>query len=61
MKKTRKKKIFLALKITAALLVVLMVLAIVFRDSLLQEAIAHISKKMAREYNSQFSVKTCRV
>ncbi|MFN8273651.1 MAG: transglycosylase domain-containing protein [Flavobacteriaceae bacterium] len=57
MKKTRKKKIFLALKITAALLVVLMVLAIVFRDSLLQEAIAHISKKMAREYDSQFSVK----
>lgn len=57
MKKTRKKKIFLALKISAALLVVLMILAIVFRDSILQEAIAHISKKMDREYDSKFSVK----
>lgn len=57
MNRARKKKIFLALKITAALLVVLMALAIVFRDALLQEAIAHISKKMDREYNSKFSVK----
>ena len=57
MNRARKKKIFLALKITAALLVVLMVLAIVFRDALLQQAIAHISKKMDREYDSKFSIK----
>ncbi len=57
MNQIRKKKIFLALKITAALLVVLMVLAVIFRDALLQEAITHISKKMDREYSSKFSVK----
>lgn len=55
--KNRKKKIFLAVKIASVLLVVLAVLAVVFRDGLLQQAVAHIAKKMDREYDSKFTVK----
>ncbi|MES2575491.1 MAG: biosynthetic peptidoglycan transglycosylase [Bacteroidota bacterium] len=55
--RTRKQKIFLAIKITIALLLIMVVALFVFRDALLQQAIVKVSNKMEEDYNSNFSVK----
>jgi len=55
--RTRKQKIFLAGKIIAAIFVLLILLFFVFRNTILEKAIAKVSDKMNREYNSDFSVK----
>ena len=55
--KTRKQKIFLALKITVATLLILLLAVFVFRETLLQQAITKVSHKMEQDYNSNFSVK----
>ncbi|MCC9072573.1 transglycosylase domain-containing protein [Flavobacterium sp. F-65] len=56
--KTKKQKIVLALKIVVMLFIVVLVGAYFFRDALLHKAIAKVSDKMNKEYNSTFSVKT---
>jgi len=53
-----KQKIYKALKILGVLLVLLCVGLYFFRDSLLKQAIAKVTHKMAVEYNSNFSVKS---
>ena len=55
--KTTKQKIVLALKITFVVLVLAVGLLFVFRNSLLQKAIAKIQTKLDTEYQCQFSVK----
>ena len=47
----------LALKITVATLLILIVAVFFFRDTLLQQAITKVSHKMEQDYNSRFSVK----
>lgn len=54
---SQKKKIKLTLKIIAVVFVLLLSLFFVFRNSLLQEAIAKVTIKLDKEYNSTFSVK----
>lgn len=56
--KTKKQKIVLALKIVVVLFIVVLVGAYFFRDALLHKAIAKVSDKMNKDYNSTFSVKT---
>jgi len=55
--KTRKQKIILATKIIAATFLLLIVAFFIFRNELLKQTIAKVSLKMAREYNSSFTVK----
>lgn len=55
--RTRKQKIILAAKITATTTLVVLVGIFVFRDLLLQQAIAKVSLKMERDYDSTFSIK----
>lgn len=55
--RTTKQKIVLALKITLVVLVLAVGLLFVFRNSLLQKAIAKIQTKLDIEYQCQFAVK----
>jgi cell division septal protein FtsQ len=55
--KTRKQKIFLALKILAVVLVAIVIALFAFREALLKQTIAKVSFEMASEYNSDFSIK----
>jgi len=55
--RTRKQKIILTAKITAITAIVVLVGVFVFRDLLLQQAIAKVSLKMEQEYDSTFSIK----
>lgn len=52
-----KQKIFTALKVLAVLVVLLAIGLYFFRNSLLNQAIAKVTHKMAVSYNSDFSVK----
>ena len=54
---TRKQKIFLFAKIFLSIFALLIVCFFIFRDSLLQQAIAKASNKIDKEYNCAFSVK----
>ena len=54
---TRKQKIFLFTKIFLSIFALLIVCFFIFRDSLLQQAIAKASMKIDKEYNCTFSVK----
>jgi hypothetical protein len=58
--RTRKQKIFLTIKIVGTVLALLVILFFIFRNTILETAIARISGKMDREYNSTFSVKEAR-
>jgi hypothetical protein len=55
--RTRKQKIILTAKITAVTAIVILIGGFVFRDLLLQQAIAKVSLKMERDYESTFSIK----
>jgi transglycosylase-like protein len=55
--RTRKQKIYLALKIVVAFILVVIASFFIFRNMLLEKAIERVSGKMAREYNSDFAVK----
>ena len=55
--RTRKQKIILAAKIIAATFLVMIIALFVFRNALLKQAIAKVSFKMERDYNSSFSIK----
>ena len=52
-----KQKIFKALKILAVIVVLLCIGLYFFRNSLLKQAIAKVTHKMAVDYNSDFSIK----
>lgn len=56
-KRSFKKIAFLLLKIIAVLIVVGIVCFFAFRNMLLQKAVAKVSAKMERDYNSRFTVK----
>jgi len=53
-----KQKIYKALKILGIVLVLILVALYYFRDSLLKQAIAKVTHKMAVQYNSNFSVES---
>ena len=55
--RARKQKIIVAIKIITASLLAIIIALFVFRDTLLQQAIARVSNKMERDYNSNFSIK----
>lgn len=55
--RTRKQKIILAAKIFSVVFVLGLVAVFVFRDALLQKAIARVTTKMDRDYNSTLSIK----
>jgi hypothetical protein len=55
--KTKKGKIMIAVKIIAALFVVLFCLFYLFRDSLLQQSIAQVSTKIEQKYNCNLTIK----
>ncbi|MBF2707139.1 transglycosylase domain-containing protein [Flavobacterium soyangense] len=55
--RTRKQKIILAAKIIATIFLVIIIALFAFRNALLKQAIAKISFKMERDYNSVFSIK----
>ncbi len=55
--RTRKQKIILGIKITAALFSLLIILVFIFRDALLHQAIDVITKKLDQDYDSTFSVR----
>ncbi|MCI4442893.1 MAG: transglycosylase domain-containing protein [Lentimicrobium sp.] len=55
--RTRKQKIILAAKIIAATFLVMIIALFVFRNALLKQAIAKVSFKIERDYNSSFSIK----
>lgn len=55
--RTRKQKLILLAKIVGFAFVLALILMIVFRDTLLHEALDVVAKKMERDYDSQFSVK----
>lgn len=55
--RTVKQKIFLALKITAVLLLLLIGAVLIFRQSILDRAVVEITKRMDRDYDCRFSVK----
>jgi len=55
--RTRKQKIILVAKIFSVVFVLGLVAVFVFRDALLQKAIARITTKMDRDYNSTLSIK----
>nr|WP_315247915.1 biosynthetic peptidoglycan transglycosylase [uncultured Flavobacterium sp.] len=52
-----KQKIFKALKILAVVFILLCIALYSFRNSLLKQAIAKVTHKMAVDYNSDFSIK----
>lgn len=54
---TRKQKIIVATKIIVGSFLVLLIGLFVFRNMVLQQAIAKVSFKMKHEYNSDFSIK----
>ena len=54
---TRKQKIIVATKIIVGSFLVLLIGLFVFRNMVLQQAIAKVSFKMQHEYNSDFSIK----
>ena len=54
---TRKQKIIVATKIIVGSFLVLLIALFVFRNMVLQQAIAKVSFKMKHEYNSDFSIK----
>jgi len=56
-KRTRKQKIWLGVKIFGVLLALGIALVFVFRESLLQKAIAKVSYKMATDYDCNFTIK----
>lgn len=56
-KKTVRQKVWLALKIIGVCFVLLVVVAMVFRDAILQKALVKVADKMDRDYNCTFSVK----
>jgi hypothetical protein len=55
--RTRKQKIILAVKISTATFLAIIIAVFVFRNALLKQTIAKVSFKMASEYNSTFTVK----
>jgi len=55
--RTRKQKIILTSKIVAITFVAIIIAFFVFRNLLLKQAIAKVSNKMERDYNSDFSIK----
>jgi hypothetical protein len=55
--KTRKQKIILAAKIIVGVLFVLITSLFIFRNMVLKQTIAKISLTMARDYDSDFSIK----
>ncbi|MDI1254915.1 MAG: transglycosylase domain-containing protein [Flavobacterium sp.] len=55
--RTRKQKIYLSLKIFAILFVALIIAFFIFREALLQTAIARVSAKIERDYDSNFNIK----
>ena len=55
--RTRKQKITVAIKVIIASFLVITTALFVFRETLLQQAIARVSNKMEQDYNSNFSVK----
>jgi hypothetical protein len=55
--RTKKQKIILAAKIIVATFLVIIIALFVFRNALLKQAIAKVSFKMERDYNSAFTVK----
>jgi hypothetical protein len=55
--RTRKQKIILAAKIVSVFFVLLIVLVVMFRNTLLQKAIVKVSQKMETDYDCNFSVK----
>ena len=57
MAKNTKQKIILSAKILSVCFVLLIIAVFVFRDALLQKAITHITHKIERDYNSNFSIK----
>jgi hypothetical protein len=57
MAKTTKQKIILTAKILSGCFVLLIIAVFVFRNAILQKAITHITHKMERDYNSDFSIK----
>jgi hypothetical protein len=54
---TGKQKIIVAVKVLAALFVIMVVTFFVFRKTLLQQVITKTTTKLSRDYNSDFSVK----
>ncbi|MES2544593.1 MAG: transglycosylase domain-containing protein [Bacteroidota bacterium] len=54
--RTKKQKIFLFLKCFVALLVLLMALALIFRDAILQKVVSKAQSKLATEYNCTLNV-----
>ncbi|MGZ9677349.1 transglycosylase domain-containing protein [Flavobacterium sp. GNP001] len=56
--KTKKQKVFLALKISVATVIVLIAAFYIFRDAVMQQTIAKISHEMEVDYNANFSVKS---
>ncbi|MDD5149059.1 MAG: AsmA family protein, partial [Flavobacterium sp.] len=55
--RTRKQKIFLAVKIVVITFLIMIIALFVFRDALLKQTIAKVSNKMERDYDSSFSIK----
>jgi hypothetical protein len=55
--RTRKQKIIVATKIIVGSFLVLLIALFVFRNMVLQQAIAKVSFKMEHDYNSHFSIK----
>ncbi|WP_447635682.1 transglycosylase domain-containing protein [Flavobacterium microcysteis] len=55
--RSRKQKAILAAKIVGVLFVLFIGTFFIFRNSILQKAIAKVSDKMEREYDSNFSIK----
>ena len=56
--RNRKQKMIVAIKIITASLLAILIAIFVFRNTLLQQAIARVSNKMEQDYNSSFSAKT---
>lgn len=56
-KRTTKQKLILAAKIFGFFFVLAIVLALVFRESILQKALVEVSERMDRDYDCKFSVK----
>jgi hypothetical protein len=54
--RNRKQKAVLFLKIFALIITICIVLLFVFRDSLLQTAIAKIENKMANDYDTKLTI-----
>lgn len=56
-KRTTKQKLILAAKIFGVIFVLLIALALLFRESILQKALVEVSERMDRDYDCKFSVK----